>query len=181
MRLLGILCDRSARPGAHVAGLPVIGPVEEVFGMVHRGEVDQVVVAMPWAAEARALALLQRLGDHPVDVRLAPELVSYHLPPRGRTELGGVELVHLLDRPVSGWAGVLKAMEDYAFAALALAIAAVPMALIALAVRLDSPGPIFFRQRRTGFNNRDFHVLKFRTMYEPATDHGVDEIGRAHV
>ena len=68
-------------------------------------------------------------------------------------------------------AAVFKAVEDYSLALVALLFAGIPMALIALAVRLDSPGPILFRQRRTGFNNRDFYVLKFRTMYAKDTDH----------
>ena len=72
-----------------------------------------------------------------------------------------------------GWAGAVKAVEDYVLALGALAVAAVPMALIALAVRLDSPGPVLFRQRRTGFNNKDFFVFKFRTMYHEHADHEV--------
>ena len=66
-------------------------------------------------------------------------------------------------------------IEDYVLAIGALAVAAVPMALIALAVRMDSPGPALFRQKRTGFNNRDFYVLKFRTMYHDAADHTVKQ------
>jgi Undecaprenyl-phosphate glucose phosphotransferase len=179
MRVLGLADDGFARPGTWLAGVPVLGPVEEVFAMIRRGEVDQVVVAMPWTADERTSALLRRLTDHPVHVRLAPELIAYRMPQCGGSELGGVTLVHLQDRPISGWSAAVKWVEDQALALAALAVAAVPMALIAIAVKLDSPGPVLFRQRRTGFNNRDFFVLKFRTMYDDAADHQVDRQVRA--
>jgi polysaccharide biosynthesis protein PslA len=129
--------------------------------------VDQVIIALPWTEEERVAAVLRMLADYPVDVRLAPDLLAYHC--GGEAER--VRLHRLADRPISGWAAVFKAMEDYTLALAALLVAGIPMALIALAVRLDSPGPILFRQRRTGFNNRDFYVLKFRTMYTKDTDH----------
>ncbi len=74
-------------------------------------------------------------------------------------------MIAVSERPISGWSSVVKQGEDYLIGALALAVFAIPMALIALAIRLDSPGPVLFRQRRTGFNNRDFEMLKFRTMH----------------
>jgi exopolysaccharide biosynthesis polyprenyl glycosylphosphotransferase len=99
-----------------------------------------------------------------VDVCLAPDLCSY----RARQDTAPL---HLLHRPLAGWRGLAKRAEDILLAVGALAVAAVPMLLVALAVRLDSPGPVLFRQRRTGFNNRDFYVLKFRTMHTDQTDH----------
>ena len=74
-------------------------------------------------------------------------------------------------RGLSAWERCLKRAEDVAGALLALCVFAVPMLLVALAVRLDSPGPILFRQYRTGLNNRDFVLLKFRTMQHAACDH----------
>jgi exopolysaccharide biosynthesis polyprenyl glycosylphosphotransferase len=101
-----------------------------------------------------------------VEVRLAPDLLAY-------AAEGAMPTLRLLSRPIGGWAGVFKRAEDILLSLGALAVAAVPMLLIALAIRLDSPGPVLFRQRRTGYNNRDFYVLKFRTMYTEATDHDV--------
>jgi exopolysaccharide biosynthesis polyprenyl glycosylphosphotransferase len=81
-------------------------------------------------------------------------------------------VAHLMDRPISGWSSVVKRAEDLVIASIALLILALPMLAIAALVRLDSPGPILFRQRRTGFNNRDFQMLKFRTMQD-----GADRLG----
>jgi len=173
LHLLGVVDDRRtgpADPGQGRCGLPHLGDLDSLVAMIRRGEVDEVVLALPWSAEARMLRIRRTLGDCPVDVRLAPEFAAYRCCHTGTPEAGGLLLPRLLRRPVSGLAGFGKAVEDYALALAALAIAAVPMALIALAIRLDSPGPVLFRQRRTGFNNRDFYVLKFRTMYHEAAD-----------
>ncbi|MCB4821068.1 exopolysaccharide biosynthesis polyprenyl glycosylphosphotransferase [Roseicella aerolata] len=164
LALLGLV-DNDAAAAAGSGGLPYLGPVTTLDGMIRRGEVDQVVLCMPWSEERRVRDLQAMLADYPVDVTLAPDLMAYrsHASEAPR-------LLRLADRPIRGWAAVVKAIEDYTLATAALAIAAVPMALIALAIRLDSPGPALFRQRRTGFNNRDFYVLKFRTMYHEAAD-----------
>jgi Undecaprenyl-phosphate glucose phosphotransferase len=176
-RVLGAVDEETYATGTggdvRVAGLPRLGDLESLITMIRRGEVDEVVLALPWSEEARILRILDRLAECPVDIRLAPELPAY----RGRRgwwhsarEAGHLTLPHLVGRPISGLGGVLKAAEDYVLASLILAVVAVPMALIALAIRLDSPGPVLFRQRRTGFNDRDFHVLKFRTMYHDRAD-----------
>ncbi|MCO6418903.1 exopolysaccharide biosynthesis polyprenyl glycosylphosphotransferase [Siccirubricoccus sp. KC 17139] len=169
LRLIGQVDDGHGRGSvaAMMPGLPRLGDLNALCQLIRRGGVDQVILALPWTEETRVAAVMQVLADYPVDVRLAPDLLAYRC--------GGAAerlLLHrLADRPISGWAAVVKTAEDYLLAGCALLVAAVPMALIALAVRLDSPGPILFRQRRTGFNNNEFHVLKFRTMYVDQTDH----------
>ncbi len=174
LRLLGLVDDRppeAADAERSGTGLPRIGSLQTLFTMIRRGEVDQVIFTLPWAAEDRLLRLQTILSDYPVDLRLAPDLAAYHGGPEEGLEAGKLRLFRLADRPMRGWAGAVKTVEDYVLALLALAVAAVPMALIALAVRMDSPGPALFRQRRTGFNNRDFFVFKFRTMYHEHADY----------
>jgi Undecaprenyl-phosphate glucose phosphotransferase len=176
LRLLGLVDDRPAEAvdaeRGH-SGLPRIGSMQTLCAMIRRGEVDQVIFTFPWASEERLLRLQGILADYPVDVRLAPDLAAYRGGPETGLEAGKLRLLRLADRPMRGLAGAAKTVEDYVLALGALAVAAVPMALIALAVKLDSPGPVLFRQRRTGFNNKDFFVFKFRTMYHEHTDHEV--------
>jgi Undecaprenyl-phosphate glucose phosphotransferase len=164
IRLLGFVDDRYTRIGTEMDSLPFLGPIDEVFSLIRRNAIDQVILAMPWSAEDRTLNLLHLLSEYPVHVRLAPDLISYHFPGSSVTDVRGLPLVHLMDRPISGWSSMLKSAEDKVLAALLLAVAAVPMLLIAAAIKLDSPGPVFFRQRRVGFNNREFWMLKFRSM-----------------
>lgn len=176
LRLLGLVDDSPAEAvdaeRGH-SGLPRIGSMQTLCTMIRRGEVDQVIFTLPWASEERMVGLQSILAKYPVDLRLAPDLAAYHSGSDAGLEAGRIRLLRLADRPMRGWAGAVKAAEDYVLALSALAVAAVPMALIALAVKLDSPGPVFFRQRRTGFNNKDFFVYKFRTMYHEHADHEV--------
>ncbi|MFC7692157.1 sugar transferase [Paeniroseomonas aquatica] len=174
IELLGLVDDRRPhQPRGHRNGLPYLGSIEQLCAMIRRGEVDQIILALPWAAEARLVALLRLFGDYPVDIRLAPDLMAYRSAGQAGPEAERLRLLRLADRPIRGWGAVVKSIEDYLLAGIGLAVAAAPMALIALAIKLDSPGPVFFRQRRTGFNNTHFYVLKFRTMYNDALDHTV--------
>ena len=161
----------AAAVGRGRSGLPHLGSLDVLLAMIRQGEVDRVVITLPWASEARLRRLESLLADYPVDLWLAPDLAAYRAGGESWPEAGHLRLLRLADRPLRGWAGLAKTIEDYVLALVALALAAVPMALIALAVRLDSPGPVLFRQRRVGFNNREFYVLKFRTMYHEHTDH----------
>ncbi|MDB5373056.1 MAG: Undecaprenyl-phosphate glucose phosphotransferase [Belnapia sp.] len=171
IELVGLVDDRrnqTMRGQRH--GLPHLGSIEVLDGLIRRGEVDQIILALPWAAEARMQSLLKLFGDYPVDIRLAPDLMAYRSAGQAGPEAERLRLLRLADRPIRGWGAIFKTIEDYVLAGVGLAVAAVPMALIALAVKLDSPGPVLFRQRRTGFNNGTFYVLKFRTMYHHTAD-----------
>jgi Undecaprenyl-phosphate glucose phosphotransferase len=173
LRLLGVVDDRTHSDDDLIGGVPFLGPVAQVFALAHRGIVDQVVLALPWSEEERILDMIDRLSDYPVHVRLAPDLISYHFPRRARLDPQGHPVLHVADRPISGWASVLKRAEDLVIGCVALAICAIPMAVIALLIRLDSPGPVLFRQRRTGFNNHDFEMLKFRTMHHHLAEYAI--------
>jgi Undecaprenyl-phosphate glucose phosphotransferase len=164
--LVGIFDDRRPdRLPTEAAGVPVLGNLTTLIGMIREGLIDQVVVALPWAAERRLQDVMARLVLTPVKVRLAPDLVSFTFARRPVVILGDVPVMTLFDRPISGLSAIVKAIEDKLLTALILIAVSPIMALAALAVRLDSPGPILFRQPREGFNNRSFHCFKFRTMY----------------
>jgi Undecaprenyl-phosphate glucose phosphotransferase len=166
LEVIGAVDDRAAR-GAPPEGVALLGGMGHLAAMIRRGEVEVVAIALPWSMEARILALLDELSAFPVEVRLAPDMMAARLSGGDRPPLPPL----LCPRPISGAGGAVKAVLDYALAGAALLVAAVPMALIALAIRLDSPGPVLFRQRRIGFNDRPFEVFKFRTMFADAADH----------
>ncbi len=146
-------------------GVPVRGNLAMLVDTIRAGHIDQVIVALPWSAEARLQQVVGRLALTPVRIRLAPDLASFVFARRPVVLLGDLPVMTLFERPISGLDAWIKVAEDRVLASLALALFAVPMALIALAIRIDSPGPIFFRQPREGFNNQPFRVYKFRTMY----------------
>ncbi|WP_156254854.1 undecaprenyl-phosphate glucose phosphotransferase [Sandarakinorhabdus oryzae] len=164
--LVGIFDDRRPdRLPTEAAGVPVLGNLSTLIGMIRDGLIDQVVVALPWAAERRLQDVMARLVLTPVKVRLAPDLVSFTFAHRPVVILGDVPVMTLFERPISGLSGIAKTIEDKLLAALILVAVSPIMLLAALAVRLDSSGPILFRQPREGFNNSTFRCFKFRTMY----------------
>jgi Undecaprenyl-phosphate glucose phosphotransferase len=167
LNVVGLVDERGARGAEPPPGVPLLGGMPQLAAMIRRGEVEVVAIALPWSAEARVTALVEELSAFPVEVRMAPDLMASHLAPESRSPLPPL----LCARPISGVGALLKGISDYLLAGLALLVAAVPMLLIAIAVKLDSPGPVLFRQRRTGFNDQPFDVFKFRTMYQDTTDY----------
>ena len=161
----GIFDDRRSRVPAAVEGCPVLGSLDELASFIRTQPVDQVVITLPQHAANRRLACLERLRHLPIDVRLSPDLPGLEFNGRGTAELGGMPLLRVFDRPLAGSAWLAKAVEDRVLAAFVLVLAAPMMLVLAGLVRIGSPGPVLYRQRRYGFDNRPIEVLKFRTMY----------------
>ena len=167
VRVVGIVDDRADVAAGWPDGVTRLGAVAQLPELVRRGLIDEVVLALPWAEAGRIAGLIDLLRDYPVRVRLAPDLVGERAAPCGQP------ILQIVERPIAGWRSVLKRAEDLLVGGIALLLCALPMALIALAVRLDSPGPVLFRQQRTGFNNRDFEMLKFRTMHHHMAEYSI--------
>lgn len=167
-RLLGLFDDRRDRVPDYVGGYPVLGDLEALVAFLARHPVDRVVVALPPQARERIVAVVERLAPLAVEVRLVLDPELAWLGRQRVEELAGLPAFALAERPLAGWRGLLKAVEDRLLAALALLALAPLLAAIALAVKLDSPGPVFYRQRRRGFAGEVIEVLKFRTLHAEA-------------
>ncbi len=176
--LVGFFDDRrDGRVPATSSNVPVLGNLSALISMIRDGRIDQVVVALPWSAETRLQQIVSRLALTPVKIRLAPDLASFAFVRRPLVMLGELPVMTLFERPISGIDAGVKSLEDRILTVIIMALVWPLLLLIALAVKLDSPGPIFFRQPREGFNNKHFRVFKFRTMYH---DHGqVERIDQA--
>lgn len=172
VRLIGLFDDRRDRVPDYVAGYPVLGTIDDLVAFAREHPVDLVIVALPYGAKLRIREWLQKLRALPADVRLCPDIADYDLGQRGVSHIAGVPVVHIYDRPLAGWNAILKACEDRLIAGFVLLFTAPLMVLLALAVRLDSPGPVFYRQKRWGFAGRPIEILKFRTMYVDRCDDG---------
>jgi Undecaprenyl-phosphate glucose phosphotransferase len=164
--LIGFFDDRrDGRISASAANVPVLGNLSALISMIRDGRVDQVVVALPWAAEVRLQQVVSRLALTPVKIRLAPDLASFVFAKRPLVMLGEMPLMTLFDRPISGMDAAIKAAEDIILPLIILFCIWPLLLAIAVAIKLDSPGPVFFRQPREGFNNQTFRVYKFRSMF----------------
>ena len=162
--------------GGSVGDYRVLGDVEALFQMVRQRRIDDVILAVPWSDDQAIMHLLERLREIPVTIHLACDLVGFRLD-LARTQLfgdpnttrfPGVPVVEISKRPQADWDVVVKAVEDRVLAAALLVLFSPLMLLVAVAIKLSSPGPILFRQERLGFNNQRFEIYKFRSMrHEP--------------
>ena len=173
VRVVGIFGDdeaggrRDTRRASGIGGL---------VDLVRRQAVDTVIIALPPEDEARILKAVQRLKALPVDIRLCPGPISFHLEQASVSHLAQLPLLNVLDRPLAGWQFVVKQIEDRLLAALILMMIAPVLATIAVLIKLDSPGPVLFRQQRYGFNNQLIEVLKFRTMRNDMRDDKAEQL-----
>ncbi len=169
-RIVGFIDDRTTRVPSNSEGCELLGDTRYLMKLIRRGMIDQVFIAIPWSADNRLRELVYRLATTPVRIHLAPDLIGFEFPDRSFIRVAQLPMLHIFDRPISGWAYVTKTIEDWVIATSILLFVGSPMLLIALAIKLDSRGPVFFKQNRQGFNNNLFEVWKFRTMYASAAD-----------
>ncbi len=177
-RIIGVFDDRASRRADDLLGYPLLGGLEDLVRWARDHRADEVLLALPWNADERLLQITHFLSVLPADIRLSPEFVGADFLHRRTSFQYGVPMLSLMDKPVSGWSALVKQTMDFSLASLFLLLSAPLMGLIAIAIRLDSPGPVLFRQPRYGFNNRLIHVYKFRTMYSERTDVEAEELTR---
>lgn len=151
-----------------VAGYPFKGDVEDLLVFIRNNRVDEIIIAIPWQDDLRIRQITAKLQTVAADVKLCPEEISLEVPNLGYGEVAGIPMLKLSERPLSGWAVFAKGIEDRVLATVLLVAFSPLLALIAVAIKLTSQGPVLFKQPRYGFNNNEFSVLKFRTM-RPAT------------
>ncbi|HEY9539016.1 MAG TPA: undecaprenyl-phosphate glucose phosphotransferase [Kiloniellaceae bacterium] len=178
IRLVGFVDDRATRVAQTNEGLPLLGTVSDLIGLIRRDQVDQVIVALPWTADARLRDIVGRLQKTPVPVRLAPDVAVFSFPDRRFVTVGRLPMMQLFERPISGWSFVVKTLEDRVLAGSLLLLLSPLLLVAALAIKLDSRGPVFFRQKRYGFNHNLFDCWKFRTMHHHLTDANAEVLTR---
>ena len=177
VEIIGMFDDRGdSRSGAQVAGERKLGTVDDLVEFGRRTRVDLVIFSLPIAAEDRILAMLKKLWVLPLDIRLAAHTNKLQFRPRSYSYIGKVPVLDVFDRPIADWDVVMKWLFDKVIGGLMLICALPLLAIIAIAIKLDSRGPVFFKQKRYGFNNDLIEVYKFRSMYVDATDAGANKL-----
>lgn len=161
--LLGFIDDRLERMPPTLAGLPVLGNSDDLERLILERKISQVLVALPWTAESRIGRTLERLRPLPVSVLLAPDMLAFRHAHNRISEVAGLPLFNASQTPLRGWSPLTKRLEDLLLAGLALLLVAPLMALVALAIKLDSPGPVLLRLKRFGYNGQQIDLYQFRT------------------
>jgi putative colanic acid biosynthesis UDP-glucose lipid carrier transferase len=179
VRIVGVFDDAGPLP-SELEGCPVRGSTDDLIEVARHERIDEVILAMVDRSEAEIEQVVAKLRPLPLNTKLCAHSLRLNLPVHGFTSFAGLPLLHVFERPLSGWGGVWKGLEDRVLGAVILILMLPLMAMCALLIKLDSAGPVVFRQKRYGFNNNEITVFKFRTMaHVPvAADAGVPQAQR---
>jgi Undecaprenyl-phosphate glucose phosphotransferase len=169
IEITGIFDDRLNRVPSYVAGCRVLGTTDDLVALTRSAPMDEIIIALPLRAEGRIADIVAKLLPLPVDLRVSIDQIG-SFPMQGIGDTGSARTIEIIERPLKHWGGVVKWLEDQLLGALCLILFAPLMALIAVAIRFDSPGPVFSLQDRFGFNNKTIRVFKFRTTHVDTCD-----------
>lgn len=169
VRLIGY-ADERERSDKDDASLRHLGGLAELLDLARHGRLDQVILAVPRLSQARLDQISETLSAASIDLCVLPrETLEFTASYRVRF-LGSLPVFAVWQQPMRDIDGILKQSMDYVLASVALLILSPVLILTAIAIRIESKGPIFFRQTRFGFNNNEIPVLKFRSMYVDRQD-----------
>ena len=175
-RVIGIFDDRKTRLPNTVADAPVLGNIDNLIDYVRRYRIDDVIVALPWAANNRIQEILRQLEVLPVRVSLCSDLIGIDLPRKNYSICDGLPVIGVFDKPLDGWGSIIKGVMDKVLSSIALVLLAPLLACIAAAIKLESRGPVIFKQKRYGFNNQLIEVWKFRSMFTDQQDNNAEQL-----
>jgi putative colanic acid biosysnthesis UDP-glucose lipid carrier transferase len=163
-RFQGFFDDDPDQHATNRAPPQILGGIDSAAEFVKRNGVETVFIALPMAAQPRLLRLLDDIKDTTASVYFVPDIFITDLIQARIDDINGMPVMAVCETPIVGVNAMLKRGLDLLTASLTLIGLALAMALIALGIKLSSPGPVIFRQRRYGLDGRSITVLKFRTM-----------------
>jgi len=164
IRFAGFFDDRSPERIGGVGPGEILGPLEHVAAYVKTHHVDLIYVTLPMASQPRILKLLDELHDTTASIYFVPDIFLFDLIQARMDTIGGMPVVAACETPFYGISGLIKRATDIILALVILALILPLMLVIAIGVKMSSPGPVLFKQRRYGLDGKEIIVYKFRTM-----------------
>lgn len=154
----------------------VAGDGERLAMLANGGRVDSIVIAMPWKSSCELNHTLSMFAASQVEIRIDPGMPELDYTPTALMTIGDVPTLIVQHRPLSGWGAPLKRLEDVILASILLVALSPLFLVICLLIKLDSRGPVLFRQERSGVDNRRIQIFKFRSMHhDPNPDPAVPQ------
>jgi len=163
-RVIGFVDDNPDKGHTDIGRFRALGALENLPHIVRQEAVDEVIVTLPWMYHRKILSIVRQCERHDVRARIVPDLFQLSLSRVALEDLGGVPLLSLRGPHVGGWMWWVKRAIDFAITLVGLVVLLPLTLLIAVAIKLDSPGPVIFSQTRVGKGGRLFICYKFRTM-----------------
>jgi Undecaprenyl-phosphate glucose phosphotransferase len=168
LKVVGAYLTSHGDSGDQLAGVSLLKNRQDVLSLVRSGKIDQVFVTFPLDEASRLREIPSWLEDEPVTLYFVPDLGEFAKLRGAVEEFDELHIITLQASPLDGWNSVLKRAMDIAVGGLALIFFSPLMLIVALGVKLTSPGPVFYRQERMGLDGKRFQMLKFRTMINDA-------------
>lgn len=165
VRVMGFFEDRQSRYDFATLQAPYLGGTGSVIDYCRNNKVDKIVVALPGFAERRLAQIVEILNVLPVPIYLNPDMAVLSGPATVFGDVGYIKMFQLSGTPVKGWRAGVKRLEDIIVALTAIVIFSPIFFIVPILIKIEDPGPVFFRQKRYGYNNKLFDCLKFRSMY----------------
>ncbi|GAB3215016.1 hypothetical protein GCM10027295_06580 [Pseudaeromonas pectinilytica] len=144
--------------------LPVLGELEQLVNDARAGVLDRIYIALPMNQEKRIRYLISELSDTTCSVLLVPDVFTFNLLHSRALDVNGVPLISIFDTPMFGLNAIIKRIEDIVLASMITVLISPVLIIIAVAVKLTSPGPVVFKQRRYGIDGKSIEIWKFRSM-----------------
>jgi len=164
IRVAGFFDDRAADRNEAMSGSATLGSLGRLAEYVKAHRIDLIYIALPMASQPRILRLLEELDDTTASIYFAPDIHLIDLIQARVDTVGGLPVIAVCESPFYGASGLIKRVSDIVLASAILALISPLMLAIAIGVKLSSPGPVLFKQRRYGLDGREIVVYKFRTM-----------------
>jgi putative colanic acid biosynthesis UDP-glucose lipid carrier transferase len=164
IRFAGYFDDRGAPRDRHLEPGDNLGDLSQLAEYVKQHHIDLIYITLPMTSQPRILRLLEDLHDTTASVYFVPDIFVYDLIQARMETIGGIPVLAVCESPFYGADGLIKRISDIVFATSILLLISPLLLAIAVAVKLSSPGPVLFRQRRYGLDGKEIVVYKFRSM-----------------
>jgi len=169
-QIVGFVDDDLEKGQTDIGRLKALGPIDNLPRLIEEQAIDEVIITLPWMSHRKTLRIVQECAQRQVGARIVPDLFQMSLSQVDVNDLGGIPLIGVREARIGRGALMIKRGMDIVVAAIGLIAGAPLTALLAMAIRLDSPGPSIFRQVRVGKGGKLFNMYKFRSMYQGAEE-----------
>jgi exopolysaccharide biosynthesis polyprenyl glycosylphosphotransferase len=173
-KIVGLIDDNPDKGQAKIGSIQGLGGLDRLAEVVDNEAVDQVFITLPWMYHRKIMGIVQECQRKQVRARIVPDLFQMSLSQVDVDNLGGIPLIGVRETTINRWQRALKRGMDVAIVVIGGLLTLPLMSLVALAIKLDSPGPVFFRQLRVGQGGQQFWCYKFRSMHQGSEE----ELGR---
>ncbi|MCL4301698.1 MAG: undecaprenyl-phosphate glucose phosphotransferase [Anaerolineae bacterium] len=168
--IIGFLDDNPLKGETDIGRFKALGSLVNLADVLREQAIDEVIITLPWQYHRKIVSIMTLCERGGIRTRIVPDLFQMTMSRMQIEDVAGVPMIGVKEVSISGLNQVVKRSVDLVFAGLVLVSGAPLMALLALMIKLESPGPVLFRQERVGRNGRCFTVYKFRSMVEGAEE-----------